>query len=168
VTGRSATLRVNGRDAAVTIAPGDTLLRVLREELRLVGAKEACGRGECGACTVLVDGVPVMSCVMLAGLVRGEVTTIEGLAEDVRDLREAFADAGAFQCGYCTPGQIVRASALLRDAPGADERTIREQMSGNVCRCTGYTQIVDAVVATARRRASRGARDLAAASVEGA
>jgi aerobic-type carbon monoxide dehydrogenase small subunit (CoxS/CutS family) len=139
---------------AVDFAPGDTLLGVLRERLRLVGAKEACGRGECGACTVLVDGVPVMSCVMLASLVRGEVTTIEGLADEARDLREAFADAGAFQCGYCTPGQIVRASALLQGGGVPDEATVREQMSGNVCRCTGYTQIVDAVLTTARGRAA--------------
>jgi aerobic-type carbon monoxide dehydrogenase small subunit (CoxS/CutS family) len=155
-------LRVNGRDVDVEVVPGDTLLRVLRERLHLTGAKEACGRGECGACTVLVDGTPIMSCVMLASLVRGEVTTIEGLAEEARDLREVFADTGAFQCGFCTPGQIVRASALLREAPAADERTVREQMSGNVCRCTGYTQIVDAVLATARRRASARTRGLAA------
>jgi aerobic-type carbon monoxide dehydrogenase small subunit (CoxS/CutS family) len=155
-------LRVNGRDIDVEVAPGDTLLRVLRDRLHLTGAKEACGRGECGACTVLVDGAPIMSCVMLASLVHGEVTTIEGLAEEARDLREVFADSGAFQCGFCTPGQIVRASALLREAPEADERTVREQMSGNVCRCTGYTQIVDAVLATARRRASARTRGLAA------
>lgn len=155
-------LRVNGRDVDVEVAPGDTLLRVLRERLHLTGAKEACARGECGACTVLVDGTPIMSCVLLASLVRGQVTTIEGLAEEARDLREMFADAGAFQCGFCTPGQIVRASALLREAPDADERTVREQMSGNVCRCTGYTQIVDAVLATARRRASARTRGLAA------
>ena len=159
------TLRVNGRSAPVEVAPGDTLLHVLRERLRLTGAKEACGRGECGACTVLVDGVPVMSCVMLAELVRGEVTTIEGLAGDALDLREAFADAGAFQCGYCTPGQIVRASALLRDTPSPDEPTVRVQMSGNVCRCTGYTQIVDAVLMTAQRRATGRAPDLAAVGV---
>ena len=146
-------LRVNGRDVDAEIAPGDTLLHVLRDRLRLTGAKDACGRGECGACTVLVDGVPIMSCVMLAWLVRGEVTTIEGLSEDARGLRESFADAGAFQCGFCTPGQIVRAAALLRDTPNPDERTIREQMSGNICRCTGYTQIVDAVLTTARKRA---------------
>ena len=155
-------LRINGRSVPVEVAPGDTLLHVLRERLGLTGAKEACGRGECGACTVLVDGVPVMSCVMLAALVRGEVTTIEGLADDSLDLREAFADAGAFQCGYCTPGQIVRASALLRDVPSPDELTVRLQMSGNVCRCTGYTQIVDAVLMTARRRAARSASGLAA------
>jgi len=148
-------LRVNGRDADVDVAPGDTLLHVLRDQLRLTGAKESCGRGECGACTVLVDGEPVMSCVSLASLVRGVVTTIEGIADEARDLREAFADAGAFQCGFCTPGQIVRAQALIRGGGVPDERTVREQMSGNVCRCTGYTQIVDAVLTTARRRAAR-------------
>lgn len=148
-------MRVNGRDVDVEVVPGDTLLRVLRERLHLTGAKEACGRGECGACTVLVDGTPIMSCVMLASLVRGEVTTIEGLAETSRGLRESFADAGAFQCGFCTPGQIVRAAALLRETPNPDEQTIREQMSGNICRCTGYTQIVDAVLAAARAQAAR-------------
>ena len=155
-------LRVNGREADVEVAPGDTLLHVLRDQLRLIGAKEACGRGECGACTVLVDGAAVMSCITLAGLVNGEVITVEGLAEESRDLREAFADAGAFQCGFCTPGQIVRASALLRGAPAPDERQIRHGMSGNICRCTGYTQIVDAVLATSRRRAAGRARGLAA------
>ncbi|HET9808906.1 MAG TPA: (2Fe-2S)-binding protein [Candidatus Limnocylindria bacterium] len=156
------TLRVNGKSITIDAAPDDTLLDVLRDRLRLTGSKESCGRGECGACTVLVNGTPVMSCVMLAALVRGHVTTIEGLAEDARDLREAFADAGAFQCGFCTPGQIVRASALLREAPNPDERTVREQMSGNVCRCTGYTQIVDAVLATAHTRAARRAGDAVA------
>jgi aerobic-type carbon monoxide dehydrogenase small subunit (CoxS/CutS family) len=155
------TLTVNGRAPLVEFEPGDSLLDVLRDRLRLTGAKEACGRGECGACTVLVDGTPVMSCVMLASLARGEVTTIEGIADEARDLREAFADAGAFQCGFCTPGQIVRAAALLRDVPDLDERTVRFQMSGNVCRCTGYTQIVDAVLTTSRKRAARRTADLA-------
>jgi aerobic-type carbon monoxide dehydrogenase small subunit (CoxS/CutS family) len=155
------TLTVNGRATELEIAPGDSLLDVLRDRLHLTGAKEACGRGECGACTVLLDGTSVMSCVVLASLVRGEVTTIEGIAEEARDLREAFADAGAFQCGFCTPGQIVRAAALLRDVPDLDERIVREQMSGNVCRCTGYTQIVDAVLATGRNRAARRPSDLA-------
>jgi aerobic-type carbon monoxide dehydrogenase small subunit (CoxS/CutS family) len=150
------TLVVNGRAAEVEIEPGDSLLDVLRDRLRLTGAKEACGRGECGACTVLVDGTPVMSCVTLAALVRGEVTTIEGLADEARDLREAFADAGAFQCGYCTPGQLVRATALLREGMPSGEHAVRVQMSGNICRCTGYTQIVDAVLATAQRRAAAG------------
>jgi aerobic-type carbon monoxide dehydrogenase small subunit (CoxS/CutS family) len=148
------TLTVNGDTAEITFAPGASLLHVLRDQLRLTGAKESCGRGECGACTVLLDGTPVMSCVMLAALVRGEVTTIEGLADEARDLREAFADTGAFQCGFCTPGQIVRATALLREEGPLDERVVREQMSGNVCRCTGYTQIVDAVLLGARRRAT--------------
>ena len=154
------TLAVNGRAAEVEIEPGDSLLDVLRDRLRLTGAKEACGRGECGACTVLVGGTPVMSCVTLAMLVRGDVTTIEGLADEARDLREAFADAGAFQCGYCTPGQIVRASALLKDGTALNERAVREQMSGNICRCTGYTQIVDAVLSTSRRRAVRRKSDV--------
>jgi len=150
----STALRVNGRAVEVEFDPGEPLLRVLRDRLRLTGAKEACGRGECGACTVLIDGVPVMSCMTLAAVVRGEVTTIEGLADEARDLREAFADKGAFQCGYCTPGQIVRAAALVRESGPADERTVRTQMSGNVCRCTGYTQIVDAVLGVWLRRAA--------------
>ena len=154
------TLSVNGRAAPVEIEPGESLLDVIRDRLRLTGAKEACGRGECGACTVLIDGTPVMSCVSLAALVRGEVTTIEGLASETQDLREAFADAGAFQCGYCTPGQIVRASALLKETGALNERAVREQMSGNICRCTGYTQIVDAVLSTARRRAVRRPSDV--------
>ena len=141
-----ASLRINGRAHEVEVRPGDTLLRVLRDKLGLTGSKEACSRGECGACTVLIDGMPIVPCMQLAALVRGEVTTIEGLDEVARDLREAFADKGAFQCGFCTPGQIVRASALVREPGPADERTVRLQMSGNVCRCTGYTQIVDAVM----------------------
>ena len=159
MTGRR--FRVNGRDVDAEVAPGDSLLHVLRDRLRLTGAKEACGRGECGACTVLVDGTPVMSCVTLAMLVRGEVTTVEGLADEARDLREAFADAGAFQCGYCTPGQIVRAAALLRQGAPASEQAVRFEMSGNICRCTGYTQIVDAIQSTARRRAVRRQGELA-------
>jgi aerobic-type carbon monoxide dehydrogenase small subunit (CoxS/CutS family) len=152
---RKVTLRVNGRAHELEIAPAETLLRVLRSRLGLTGAKEACDRGECGACTVLLDGVPIVSCVMLAALVRGEVTTIEGLTEEARDLREAFADKGAFQCGFCTPGQIVRAAALVREGAPPDERTVRLEMSGNVCRCTGYTQIVDAVMSVWRARFGR-------------
>jgi len=155
------TLTVNGAPAEIEFAPGASLLDVLREQLRLTGAKEACGRGECGACTVLVGGIPVMSCVMLAALVRGEVTTVEGLADESRELREAFADLGAFQCGFCTPGQIVRATALLLEGEQLDERAVRQQMSGNVCRCTGYTQIIDAVLLGARKRAERRTADIA-------
>jgi aerobic-type carbon monoxide dehydrogenase small subunit (CoxS/CutS family) len=150
-------LHVNGERHDLEIAPGDTLLSVLRGARGLTGAKEACGRGECGACTVLVDGIPVMSCVSLACLVRGEVTTVEGLAEECRDLREAFADMGGFQCGFCTSGQIVRAAALLRsDLLPTDrseaERVVRYQISGNICRCTGYNGIVDAILAVAAQR----------------
>lgn len=163
-------LEVNGTKIANEGPPGTTLLAVLRAA-GLTGTKEACGRGECGACTVLVGGEPMMSCLVLAMLVRKPVTTIEGL--DADDLRGAFADAGAFQCGFCTPGQLVRAEALLRrragdtgdtgddadhaagepDEIGAlDEATVRHELSGNVCRCTGYAQIVDAVLRTAERR----------------
>jgi aerobic-type carbon monoxide dehydrogenase small subunit (CoxS/CutS family) len=149
-------LHVNGERHDLEIAPGDTLLAVLRDGLGLTGAKEACGRGECGSCTVLVDGVAVLSCVQLACLVRGNVTTVEGLTEECRDLREAFADTGGFQCGFCTSGQIVRAAALLRSDLPTDrneaERVVRYQISGNICRCTGYNGIVDAILAVAAQR----------------
>lgn len=143
---------VNGRDVAVRAAPAATLLRVLRDELGLLGSKEACGRGECGACTVLVGQASVMSCTLLAALVDAPVTTIEGIAESSADLRAAFADKGAFQCGFCTPGQIVHAEALLARCDHLDEDTVRHAMSGNICRCTGYSPIVDAVLATAAAR----------------
>lgn len=154
-----AELRVNGVSQSYDAPLGATLLSVLRTSMDLKGAKEACGRGECGACTVLVDGVPVMACLTLAARVRGEVTTVEGLAEEFRDLREAFADLGGFQCGFCTSGQIVRAAALLRGGLPATreeaERVIRYEMSGNICRCTGYNGIVDAIWATAEKRRQR-------------
>lgn len=154
-----AELRVNGVSQRCDAPAGATLLSVVRTSLGLKGAKEACGRGECGACTVLVDGVPVMACLTLAMRVRGEVTTVEGLAEEFRDLREAFADFGGFQCGFCTSGQIVRAAALLRRGlpatRGEAERVIRYEMSGNICRCTGYNGIVDAIWATAEKRRRR-------------
>ena len=147
-------LVVNSDECEVSTAPTTTLLQVLRGQLGLMGSKEACGRGECGACTVLLGAVPVMACTVLAQLVDEPVTTIEGVAEDARDLREAFADHGGFQCGYCTPGQIVRAEALLRAGGPLDEATVRSCMAGNFCRCTGYVQIVDAVLATAAARGS--------------
>ncbi len=147
---------VNGVEHHLRVAPGASLLATLRETLGLTGAKEACGRGECGACTVLVDGRAMMSCILLIEEVRGPVTTIEGLALANTDLREAFADCGAFQCGFCTPGQIVRAAALLEEPwPRGEaeiESFVRAGMSGNICRCTGYTGIVDAVMKTAVRR----------------
>lgn len=144
------TLQVNGLSHQVSVAPGEPLLAVLRDALGLTGTKEACGRGECGACTVLLDGKPILACLALVDTMHGEVTTIEGLADSSGDLRQAFADFGAFQCGYCTPGQIVRASALLAEEWPADraeaERFVRRRMSGNICRCTGYTGIVDAIL----------------------
>ncbi|WP_422033959.1 (2Fe-2S)-binding protein [Reyranella sp.] len=154
-----AGLKVNGRAHEISAPPGMTLLAVLRGTLNLKGAKEACGRGECGSCTVLIDGVPVMACLTLAARVRGEVTTVEGLTEEFEDLREAFADLGGFQCGFCTSGQLVRAAALLRAGLPATraeaERVIRYEMSGNICRCTGYNGIVDAIWATAEKRRGR-------------
>lgn len=115
-------------------------------------AKEACGRGECGACTVLVGDRAVMSCTMLAALVTDEVTTAAGLGDAAADLRAAFADHAAFQCGFCTPGQVVRAEAVLRASVDRSRDEIVRELSGNVCRCTGYRQIVDAVCAVAQSR----------------
>lgn len=143
--GGTIVLRINGEDVEVEASAGDTLLTVLRERLGLTGSKLACGVGECGACTVLVDGRPVLSCIMLAGMVRGAVETVEGLTEESEALRQAFADAGAFQCGYCTPGQVVRGVSILRDGAPADDAGLRHALSGNICRCTGYVPIVNAL-----------------------
>ena len=149
-------LRVNGRAVEIDVAPDDRLLDVLRDRLSLPGSKEACGRGECGACTVLLRGRPVMSCLVLAARA-DDVETIEGLRDEARALREAFADTGAFQCGFCTPGQIVRGVALLREGLPADDYTLRREISGNICRCTGYSGIVRALrLAAGARPGSRG------------
>jgi len=139
-----ATLTVNGRPIEIGIEPDDRLLDVLRDRLGLLGTKEACGRGECGACTVLVRGRPVMSCLVLAARA-DEVVTIEGLRDEARALREAFADAGAFQCGFCTPGQIVSASALVANNPDPSTDEIRHAMAGNLCRCGTYPKIEEAI-----------------------
>jgi aerobic-type carbon monoxide dehydrogenase small subunit (CoxS/CutS family) len=128
----------------IGVAPDERLLDVLRDRLGLLGTKEACGRGECGACTVLVRGRPVLSCLVLAARAV-DVETIEGLRDEAGALREAFADAGAFQCGFCTPGQIVRGVALLRQGLPADDLALRREMSGNICRCTGYAGIMAAL-----------------------
>ena len=156
VRGKPIRLNVNGIERDCVVDVETSLLNVLRESCHLIGAKEACGRGECGACTVLVDGVPFLSCITLAVRVRGAVATVEGLAEEFTDLREAFADHGGFQCGFCTSGQIVRAAALLRQGLPVDvaeaERIIRYEMSGNICRCTGYNGIVAAILQVAERR----------------
>ena len=150
-------VRVNDVEHAGAAGSACTLAEVLRG-LGQTSVKIACGAGECGACTVLVDGRPVLACVTLAARVRGEVTTAEGLAAESEDLRAAFAEYGALQCGFCTPGHIVHATALLRRGlprPAAlAQRFVREQLSGNLCRCTGYGPIVAAVCATAERRAA--------------
>lgn len=147
---------VNGRPCPAGNDQSLTLLSFLRDRLGLTGTKEACGRGECGACTVLIDGVPQLSCIKPVVLVAGAVTTIEGLAEEWRDLRQAFADHGGFQCGFCTSGQIVHLAAILqaglpRDAAAA-ERHLRRRLSGNICRCTGYAGIIAAALSVARKR----------------
>jgi aerobic-type carbon monoxide dehydrogenase small subunit (CoxS/CutS family) len=128
--------------------PGETLLQLLRRTGH-TAPKEACGRGECGACTVLVDGRAVLACVQLAGLVSGEVTTAAGLGPAGDRLRAAFADHAAFQCGFCTPGQVVRGAAVLNECPSPTREHVVAAMSGTNCRCTGYVQIVDAIMAAA-------------------
>ena len=148
-------LTVNGEATEVSFAPYKTLLEVLREDLNLCGTKHGCELGECGACAVLVDGRPVLSCLILAAEIEGrQVITIEGLAAGGRlhPLQESFADLGAAQCGYCTPGILMTAKALLDREPHPSRERIREALSGNLCRCTGYAQIIDAVEAAAGRR----------------
>ena len=141
---------LNGSNKRMKSDPNRTLLDVLREEYGLTGAKEACGgEGECGACTVLIDGFPVNSCLIFIGQVDGmAITTIEGLAneKEYHPIQEAFVTTGAIQCGYFTPGAILAAKALLDSNPHPSDRAIREGLSGNLCRCTGYTKMVDAVL----------------------
>jgi aerobic-type carbon monoxide dehydrogenase small subunit (CoxS/CutS family) len=141
---------LNGEAAEVAFAPHKTLLEVLREDLNLCGTKHGCELGECGACAVLLDGQPVLSCLVLGVECGGrDVITVEGLARDGRlhPLQEAFADLGAAQCGYCTPGFLVTAKALLDEHPTPTRDQIRTALSGNLCRCTGYQQIFEAVEA---------------------
>jgi aerobic-type carbon monoxide dehydrogenase small subunit (CoxS/CutS family) len=144
----SITLQVNDEATEVSFAPHKTLLEVLREDLGLVGTKHGCELGECGACAVLVDGKPMLSCLVLGLEAAGRsVSTIEGMAEgpSLHPLQEAFADLGAAQCGYCTPGILLTAQALLAEKPRPTRAEIREALSGNLCRCTGYLQIFEAV-----------------------
>ncbi len=160
MTDSSTRLVVNGAPVEVEAAGLRSLADVLRQDLRLTATKVACGRGECGACTVLVGGKPRMACTTPAALVREDVWTSEGLAAESADLRARFADTGAFQCGFCTPGQIVHATALLRDGLGeldddARRARVRAALSGNICRCTGYQAIVESVCGIAADRAGR-------------
>jgi xanthine dehydrogenase YagT iron-sulfur-binding subunit len=144
----SYTLRVNGKTASVSVEPSTPLLYVLRNDLELNGPKFGCGLAQCGACTVLMDGKRVKSCLSLAALVEGrEITTIEGLVEgaELHPLQTAFIEHDAFQCGYCTPGQIMSAVALVEEGRAVSDDAIREWMSGNICRCSSYPQIVEAI-----------------------
>jgi len=149
-------LTVNGDPYRREVEPDATLLDVLRDVLGLTGTKWGCKTGDCGACTVLVDGQPVVSCLQLARQVDGgAVTTVEGLSPDgeLGDLQAAFVRNGGAQCGFCTPGMLVSAEALLRHNSTPSEAEVREALAGNLCRCTGYNKIVDAVLETARERA---------------
>ena len=141
------TATVNGREERVEVEPLEKLMDTLRDRLYLRGTKEGCREGECGACTVLVDGMPVNSCIYASMQAEGrQVETIEGLDDALtRSIQDAIVECGGVQCGYCTPGFVVMITALLRRHPDAGEALVREALSGNICRCTGYAQIVDAV-----------------------
>ena len=154
-------LTVNGENMETLFAPYKTLLEVLREDLALTGTKHGCELGECGACAVLVDGEPQLSCLVLALECEGKsVDTVEGLARgaELHPLQAAFADLGAAQCGYCTPGILLTAKALLAHEPEPSRERIQEAISGNLCRCTGYQQIVEAIEEGARRMADESHR----------
>ena len=145
---------LNGKKTTIDVAPDRRAVDVLREDCVLTGTKEGCGAGECGACTILVDGESRLSCLMLAAQLAGrEITTIDGISNEDRlhPLQDAFIQHGAVQCGFCTPGMILSAAALLNSNPHPTRADIRAGLSGNLCRCTGYQKIVDAVEATARR-----------------
>lgn len=151
-------LTVNGEIREVAVKANDTLLEVLREKLDLIGTKEACSMGECGACTVLINRKPVLSCLTLALDVTGkEIITIEGVSspKGLDAVQESFVNMGAVQCGYCTPGMVLTAKDLLFRNPNPNEEQIREAISGNLCRCTGYTKIVEAIQAAAEGGVSK-------------
>jgi len=144
-------LKINGLPYRVEVEPRRTLLELIREDLELTGTKEGCGLGECGTCTVLLDGQPVKSCITLAVQANGrEVTTIEGVEQadgTLHPIQQAFIDHGAIQCGFCTPGMVLSAKALLDENPKPTELEVRQAIAGNLCRCTGYQKIVEAILA---------------------
>lgn len=148
-------LNVNGLVYDVAVRPEDLLLDVLRNELALIGTKKGCGQGDCGTCTVLIDGKRALSCITLAIACQGKaIETIEGVEENGRldDIQESFLDKGAVQCGFCTPGMIMSTKALLDENPDPTRDEIKRGLSGNLCRCTGYIKILDAVEESAKRR----------------
>ncbi len=148
------TLQVNGEERALSVPPSRTLLDALRSELALTGSKNACNQGVCGACTVLIDGLPVNACLVLAVNVTGrDIVSIEGLGEggELSAMQQAFVDAGAIQCGFCMSGMIVSATALLAQNPQPSRDEIRGALSGNLCRCSGYVRVIDAVRLAAQR-----------------
>ena len=154
---RTISFILNGDKVAATIAPHHNLVEVLQREFNLMGARESCGQGMCGCCTVLVNGTAVSGCLYLAAFVDGaEVTTVEALADrqtnGLSPVQEAFVEAGAFQCGYCTPGFVLMATQLLDAHPDPDDDQIRHYLSGNLCRCAAYPEIVNAVKIAARKR----------------
>jgi carbon-monoxide dehydrogenase small subunit len=145
-------LTVNGTLYEVGVQPWEALVEVIRDNLGLTGTKEGCGLGECGACTVIMDGKPVNSCLVLAVEADGkQITTIEGLADGkLHPLQEAFIEEGGMQCGFCTPGMIMSAKALLDENPAPDDDEIKRGIAGNICRCTGYTKIIASIKAAAK------------------
>lgn len=146
-------LTVNGVSHELLVEPKRTLLEVLREDLSLTGTKEGCGLGDCGACTVLVDGKPISSCLTLAVEAQGkDILTVEGLGHNgqLHPIQQAFIDYGALQCGFCTPGFILAAKALLDENPNPTEQEVRQAITGHLCRCTGYTKIVEAILAAGK------------------
>ncbi len=156
------TITVNGITHEVAVEPRRTLAQMLREDLRLTGTKIGCSIGDCGACTVLMDGLPVFSCLVLAIEADGRsILTIEGLAENgkLHPLQQAFVEVGAIQCGYCTPGMVLTSLALLTDVPNPTDDDIRRALSGNLCRCTGYQKIFQAVKDAAIRMQEAGIRE---------
>lgn len=158
---RRITLYVNGEAHELYVEPRRTLLEVLREDLGLLGVKEGCSEGACGACTVLVNGKPFLSCLTLAVDIDGErVTTIEGLEEEGRlhELQRAFIEHGAIQCGFCTPGMILTAKALMDTNPAPTEDEVRHAIAGNLCRCTGYLKILEAIMSVRDYHDSRKTR----------
>lgn len=158
-------LTVNGEHHELDVPENRTLFQLIRENLHLTGTKDACRQGVCGSCTVLVDGIAIRSCLALAVRCHGKhITTVEGLKTDgkVNRLQQEFMDAGAVQCGYCTPGMLMMATALLRENAAPTEEEVREALIGNLCRCTGYGRIVRAVMAAGGSRGTEPAKRLAA------